>query len=126
MTRSGMRSEMHPVPLAACLPVRYSTQSSTLCRGRTAGSVTMPEAKLVSFAALPIDRPMPLIERKRIIGEKMMISEVHLSKGFSLATHQHDNEQHVVMLSGRCTFGIGNKGQPGYKELDVRGGQVLV
>ncbi len=69
---------------------------------------------------------MPLIERRRIIGDLMMISEVHLSKGFHVPAHQHSNEQHVVMLSGRCTFGIGNKGEPGYHELDVRGGQVLV
>lgn len=86
----------------------------------------MPDARLVSFAELPTDRPMPLIERRRIIGDQMMVSEVHLSKGFHLASHQHVNEQFVVLVSGHCTFGIGTKGAPGYRELEVKSGQVLV
>ncbi len=85
----------------------------------------MPDARLITLADLPADRPMPLIQRRRIIGEQMMVSQVHLAKGFTLASHHHPNEQFVVMLSGHCTFGIGNTGEPGYHELDVRAGQVL-
>jgi quercetin dioxygenase-like cupin family protein len=69
---------------------------------------------------------MPLIARRRIIGDHMMVSDVLLSRGFTLATHQHENEQFVVLLSGHCTFGIGNKGEAGYREVEVHGGQVLV
>ncbi|GMV25743.1 MAG: hypothetical protein AMXMBFR58_17740 [Phycisphaerae bacterium] len=83
-------------------------------------------ARLISLADLPVDRPMPLIDRRRIIGDKMMVSEVRLSKGFHVPTHQHENEQFVIMLSGHCTFGIGNMNDPAYHELAVRGGQVLV
>ena len=86
----------------------------------------METARLVTLNDLPIDRPMPLIERQRIIGEQMMVSKVRLSKGFHLASHQHTNEQFVVMLKGHCTFGIGAKGSADYRELEVRGGQTLV
>lgn len=86
----------------------------------------MADAKLISFADLSVDRPMPLIERKRIIGEQMMVSEVRLSKGFNLGTHQHANEQFVVVVSGRCRFGLGADGSPERREVEVKTGQVLV
>jgi quercetin dioxygenase-like cupin family protein len=82
-------------------------------------------ARKFVLADLPTDRPMPLIERRRIIGEKMMISEVFLTRGFDLASHQHDNEQIVVVLSGRCRFGLGAPGTPEYAEVEVSGGEVL-
>lgn len=75
--------------------------------------------------SLPEDRPMPRITRRRIIGEKMMISEVRLEKGFDLESHAHPNEQFVVMLAGRCTFGIGEPGSKGYREVELKGGEVL-
>ena len=54
-----------------------------------------------------------------------MISQVRLSAGFELASHHHENEQHVVMISGCCRFGLGEPGTPAYHEIEVRGGQVL-
>jgi len=56
----------------------------------------------------------------------MMVSRVVLSQGFALASHQHPNEQFVVMLSGRCVFGIGAEGSADHREVEVRGGEVLV
>lgn len=82
-------------------------------------------ARKYTLEQLPKDRPMPLIERRRIVGEKMMISEVFLTRGFELASHQHDNEQIVVVLSGKCRFGIGKSGTSEYQELEVIGGDVL-
>lgn len=75
---------------------------------------------------LPVDRPMERIERRRVIAERMMISRVELKKGFALATHAHENEQIVVVLSGRCRFGLGVEGSRERKELEVKGGEVLV
>lgn len=82
-------------------------------------------ARTYRLADLPKDRPMPNIERRRIIGEKMMISEVFLTKGFDLASHQHDNEQIVVVLSGKCRFGLGKPGTAEHREVEVTGGDVL-
>lgn len=55
-----------------------------------------------------------------------MVSEVHLHKGFTLASHQHSNEQFVLLVSGKCRFGIGAEGTPDHREMIVSAGQVLV
>ncbi|MFN0012717.1 MAG: cupin domain-containing protein [Phycisphaerales bacterium] len=86
----------------------------------------MTDARHIRWTDLPADRPMPLIERQRIIAEAMMVSRVHLAKGFHLDTHQHTNEQWVVMLSGRCRFGLGAEGTAARHEVEVSGGEVLV
>lgn len=81
----------------------------------------MPDHVLHTLADLPTDSPMPLIDRRRILGERMMISEVVLHPGFEVASHSHENEQMVVMLEGSAEFTIG-EGQ----KVTVSAGQVLV
>lgn len=84
------------------------------------------ERLLHVWTDLPSDHPMPLIERRRIVGEHMMISNVTLEPGFTLASHSHFNEQFMVMLEGRAIFGLGEPNTPSYREVEVTGGQVLV
>ncbi|MEQ9096545.1 MAG: cupin domain-containing protein [Phycisphaerales bacterium] len=80
---------------------------------------------LHTLADLPSDQPMPLIDRRRIMGGRMMISEVVLHPGFEVASHSHENEQMVVMLEGRAEFTIGGtEGGDGEKVI-VSAGQVL-
>ena len=69
------------------------------------------------------DHPMDHIDRRRIMGEKVMVSEVILHEGFSIASHQHENEQIGIVLSGKVTFGIGEG--DGYHEITVVGGEVI-
>jgi quercetin dioxygenase-like cupin family protein len=88
-------------------------------------STKVTAATVHSWSALPIDRPMPLIDRQRIIGEQMMISRVHLHKGFRVATHAHANEQFACVLSGRVLFGLGAEGSPDRRERTLVGGDVL-
>lgn len=83
-------------------------------------------AQLHTFDELPVDRPMPLISRRRVIGEHMMVSDVRLDRGFTLASHEHPNEQFIVLLSGRCRFGVGREGTPAHRVVEVAAGQVLV
>lgn len=83
------------------------------------------QARIHTLASLPTDSPMPLITRRRIIGEKIMISDVTLEPGFDVPTHQHENEQFVVVLEGRCVFGIGAEGSPERRQIDLRAGQVV-
>lgn len=70
------------------------------------------------------DHPMDLIARRRIIGEQAMVSEVILSKGFSMASHRHENEQIGIVLSGKITFGIGEG--DAYHEMTLVGGEVIL
>jgi len=85
----------------------------------------MRPARLHAWDSLVPDHPMANIERRRIVGERLMIAQVRLSAGFALESHQHENEQHVVMISGRCLFGLGEPGTPQYREVELCGGQVL-
>lgn len=83
-------------------------------------------ARIVSFSGLPIDRPMPLIDRQRIIGERMMVSRVLLHKGFRVERHRHENEQISIVLTGRVRFLLGEPGSPGQYEEELVAGQTIV
>jgi len=74
---------------------------------------------------LSVDTPMPLLERRRVIGEKAMISHITLKKGFSLATHAHENEQFSCVLSGTIRFGLGAEGSKDRREVTVGAGEVI-
>lgn len=84
----------------------------------------MARATLVTMLELEQDQPMPLITRRRVIGERMMVSEVVLSPGFEIPVHQHDNEQIVMMLRGLAEFDLIEDGVQ--RTVEVRGGQTLV
>ena len=72
---------------------------------------------------LPRDEPMALLERRRIIGENVMMSEVRLKKGCTVPTHAHHNEQFAWVVSGRVRFGIGP--QESQDEMVLEAGEVL-
>ncbi|MDX2114969.1 MAG: cupin domain-containing protein [Planctomycetota bacterium] len=50
---------------------------------------------------MPADEPMPLLERRRLIGARAMISHVTLRRGCEVPVHAHENEQMSCVLSGR-------------------------
>ncbi len=81
-------------------------------------------AQRYRWTELEVDRPMEKLSRRRVIGEHVMLAEVHLEKGFRLATHQHPNEQIAVVQAGRLRFVIA-EGRPDERELVVGAGEVL-
>jgi len=74
---------------------------------------------------LPIDRPMPLLERRRIIGTHAMVSHVTLLKGVKVPTHAHANEQIAMVMSGRVRFGLGAEGSKDRREVTLGAGECL-
>ncbi len=82
-------------------------------------------ATVHQWETLAVDQPMPGVDRKRVIGEKAMISHVLLKKGTHVPTHAHENEQFAVILRGALRFGLGAEGSPERRELVVRAGEVL-
>jgi len=82
------------------------------------------EARAYTWAELDKDQPMLLLERRRVIGQRVMLSRVALKKGCLVPTHQHDNEQFACILSGRLRFFLG-AGGAATKEMVLQGGQVL-
>lgn len=74
---------------------------------------------------LPKDTPMAKLERRRIIGKQVMLSQVFLHKGCHVPTHAHENEQFACIMSGELRFGIGAEGSADRYEVSVKAGEVL-
>lgn len=66
-------------------------------------------ATVARWDALPVDRPMDLLERRRVIGQRSMLSHIVLRKGCSVPVHSHPNEQFSVVLSGRIRYAIADE-----------------
>lgn len=79
------------------------------------------EVTLHRWDDLISDSPMPLIFRRRVIGEHVMISRVTLQKGCLVPMHAHANEQMACMVSGRLKFRVG----PEEREVIAGPGDVL-
>lgn len=82
-------------------------------------------AVLYRWKDLMADKPMALLERRRVIGEKSMISQVRLQKGCDIPSHAHENEQFACLLEGSMRFGLGETGTPQWRELVLHAGEVL-
>ena len=71
---------------------------------------------------LPKERLSPLLERRLIWGEHVMVSHVYLVKGCVVPRHAHDNEQMTYILEGTLRFWVGeDEGET----IDVAAGEVL-
>ena len=82
-------------------------------------------AVVYRWSDLPTDRPMPLLDRRRIMGERMMISQVLLEKGCVVPSHVHENEQFACVVRGRIRFGLGVEGSAEHQQMVLTGGEVL-
>lgn len=71
---------------------------------------------------VPLETVTPMLDRKLITGDRMMIAQVFLKKGCIVAKHQHHNEQLTYILEGALRFWIGDDQT---QVQDVRKGEVL-
>jgi quercetin dioxygenase-like cupin family protein len=71
---------------------------------------------------MPKETVTPLLDRRLITGDRMMLAHVYLKKGCIVPRHQHDNEQLTYILSGALRFWIG---EDEAQEVIVRAGDVL-
>jgi len=77
------------------------------------------------WSELPKDVPMPMLERRRVIGEQAMVSHVTLQKGCFVPTHAHVNEQMTCILSGRLKFTLGDEASPKRETVMVATGEII-
>jgi quercetin dioxygenase-like cupin family protein len=85
----------------------------------------MPQAERVTFyrwADVPLETVTPMLDRKLITGERMMLAQVFLKKGCIVPRHQHENEQLTYIVAGALRFWIGEDES---EVQDVRAGEVL-
>ncbi|MGH7476108.1 MAG: cupin domain-containing protein [Longimicrobiales bacterium] len=71
---------------------------------------------------IPREQVTPLIARRLITGERMMLAHVYLDRGCIVPRHAHENEQLTYILEGALRFQIGEQGD---EEIVVRAGEVL-
>ena len=72
---------------------------------------------------MPVETVTPLLGRRLITGDRMMLAHVYLQKDCVVPLHHHDNEQLTYVLEGALKFWIGSEDG---EEVVVRAGEVLV
>jgi quercetin dioxygenase-like cupin family protein len=77
----------------------------------------------LNWATVPTEDVNPLMARKIISGEKLMIARMKFKDGFLVPQHSHMHEQITQVLSGTIRFWFGKK-----KEvmMDLFAGDVVV
>ncbi len=88
-------------------------------------SIAKTPARHACWSELPVDRPMALLERRRIIGEQAMISHITLRKGCAVPMHSHENEQFSCVLSGRLRFGVQDGAKGAQRDVVVGPGEAI-
>ena len=71
---------------------------------------------------MPKEQVSPMLDRRLVTGERMMLAHVYLKKGCIVPRHQHENEQLTYILEGALRFWIGEDER---EEVIVRAGEVL-
>ena len=74
------------------------------------------------WSTVPLETVTPMLDRKLITGDTMMIAQVFLKKGCIVPRHQHHNEQLTYILEGALRFWIGEDES---RVQDVHAGEVL-
>ena len=71
---------------------------------------------------MPKESVSPMLDRRLVTGERILLAHVYLRKGCIVPRHQHDNEQLTYILDGALRFWIGEDES---EEVVVRAGEVL-
>lgn len=71
---------------------------------------------------MPKEQVSPMIDRRLITGERLMLAHVYLKKGCIVPKHSHYNEQITYILEGELKFWIGEDES---QVVHVKQGEVL-
>ena len=80
----------------------------------------MAKATLHRWESMPREQLNPLLERRIVTGQRVMITHVYLKKGCVVPRHAHENEQITYVLDGALRFTLGDG-----EVVEVRSGEVL-
>ena len=79
-------------------------------------------ATLYRWDDLPREELNPLIGRRLITGDQIMIAHVYLAQGAIVPQHSHENEQLTYILEGRMRFWFGTDESD---VVEIGAGEVL-
>ncbi len=71
---------------------------------------------------IPRETVSPMLDRKLITGDRIMLAHVYLKKGCIVPKHSHENEQFTYIVEGVLRFWIGDDQ---LQEVLVNAGEVL-
>jgi quercetin dioxygenase-like cupin family protein len=80
------------------------------------------EATHYRWDDLPRESLNPLLGRRLISTERMMLTHVYLEQGCVIPLHEHENEQLTYILEGKLRFWLGADQS---QVVDVAAGEVL-
>jgi quercetin dioxygenase-like cupin family protein len=75
-----------------------------------------------NWEQMPKEEVSPMLSRRLITGDRMMIAHVYLKKGCIVPRHQHENEQLTYIIDGELKFWIGEDES---QVVHVKAGEVL-
>jgi len=61
-------------------------------------------AQHVNWSTIPVEHPLPGIERQMVVGERMMICRFRFAPLLVTPEHTHPHEQMSLVISGRVRF----------------------
>jgi quercetin dioxygenase-like cupin family protein len=79
-------------------------------------------ATLYRWEEMPKEPLNPLLTRRLISTERMMLAHVYLEQGCIVPKHAHENEQLTYILEGKLRFWLGEDES---EVIDVAAGEVL-
>ena len=77
----------------------------------------MVNATVYPLSEVASDNPIPLLYRKRVFGERMLLAQVHLKAGCHVALHHHENEQVAYVVRGKVRWILGEPGTSEHREV---------
>ena len=86
---------------------------------KEAKQATRGDVTKYRWADIASEQLNPLLSRKLITGDRVMLSELELKKGCVVPAHHHENEQVTYILRGALKFEVGGK------EIILYSGDVL-
>ena len=106
-----LQTPMRAVDIAFFAAEHDDNHIAAIERIAAASRHTPAPAITLRWQDLPLDAPIELLERHRIIGSDAMISHITLRKGCEVPVHAHANEQFACVLSGKVQFTLANDEQ---------------
>jgi quercetin dioxygenase-like cupin family protein len=79
-------------------------------------------ARRYRWEEMPREALSPLLARRVISGERVMLAHVYLERGAVVPKHAHENEQLTYILEGTLRFWLGDDES---EVIDVHAGEVL-
>jgi len=77
----------------------------------------------ISWDSVQEEQLNPLIKRKMIWGDKVMVAKLEMKDGCIVPQHQHENEQITDVISGTIRFWLG---EDKAEVLDLHAGESLI